>query len=154
MMIEDFKKGKNNTQKCRRTQVNGYKPLKRKYKIPLKIYRKSNQTFQRSLAWPGARVLAKERECRQGGEVASPLPLLLLLLLLPFLLYLASQLLPLARLSLYRQSTCLLALVALVYHTLASPLQRQGLLVGVSSGSLCWASAPHTLSPASSELPW
>ena len=31
MMIEDFKKGKNNTQKCRRTQVNGYKPLKRKY---------------------------------------------------------------------------------------------------------------------------
>ena len=72
VMIVDCKKDINSSIKeIQENMGKQQKPLKRKYKIPLKIYRKSNQTFQRSLAWPGARVLAKERECRQGGEVAS-----------------------------------------------------------------------------------
>ena len=45
MLIEDFKKDINtHLKKCRRTQVNRQKPLKRKHKNPLRITGTHNQT--------------------------------------------------------------------------------------------------------------
>jgi hypothetical protein len=82
VMIVDCKKDINSSIKeIQENMGKQQKPLKRKYKIPLKIYRKSNQTFQRSLAWPGARV--PQREVSAVREERLHLPLLLLQLAPP-----------------------------------------------------------------------
>ena len=66
MMIEDFKKGKNNTQKCRRTQVNGYKPLKRKYIRNTGKHKQTGEGIKQS--HPGSKNVNRNNKKNHKGK--------------------------------------------------------------------------------------